>query len=182
MSEIKKYYESMNDQSLYELAVYESKDLTPEATEALLDVISARKFDIKIIENVEKQRKSYSQDELLLLVDSFSKIKCGICNKENGINAIRLNIIKGVVVLTFKETKTVLGCKCCLEKEKINANRENLLKGWWSYTGIIRTPIAIISNNIRYEKLEKDFEKPSEEFIEYIKNNIGEVLNLTSSN
>ncbi len=182
MSEIKKYYESMNDQSLYQLAVYESKDLTPEATEALLEVISARKLDLNVIENVEKQRKEYSQDELLLLVDSFSKIKCGICNEENGINAIRLKFVKGVVFFTFKKTKTVLGCKCCLEKEKINVNKENLLKGWWSYTGIIRTPLAVISNNLSYKKLEKDFEKPSQEFIEYTKNNIGEVLNLTSCN
>jgi hypothetical protein len=67
-------------------------------------------------------------------------------------------------------------------KEKKVVNKKNLLLGWWSAYGIFQTPIAIISNNINLEKLDKNFGTLSSEFLDFVKKNIGIVLNEISFN
>lgn len=182
MNNIKEHYESLDNEVLLRIAVNEANQLTPEAVEALIEVLIEKGVNLELIKNIHLQCINFSDAELNEIAYTYSNLKCPICNMNKKINAIKLKSIMGLIVFSGKENKVVIGCRECLMKGKKAVNKKNLLLGWWSAHGIFQTPIAIISNNLNFEKIDKNFGTLSDEFLDFVKKNIGVVLNEISFN
>lgn len=159
------------------LALNGAKDLIPEATDALVEVLCERNYDKKIIDNIKKQRLDFAVEDIVDIEKKFSKGICPRCNKNGSINALAMTKVTGAVVITRFNYELIIGCKDCISKEVKKTISHNLLAGWGSFSGFIRTPINVISLLIKHSMLNNDFNTISKDYDEFLRNNIGYILN-----
>ena len=77
------------------------------------------------------------------LLDCF----CPLCNKRKGINALTINTVFSILILTFRHTNIEIGWKECLKEKVKKANIMSLCCGIWSLPfGIPVTLFAIFKN------------------------------------
>ncbi len=181
MEKLHDYYESLDDEKLQRIAVYEAKDLTSEAVDALIDVLFDRGFNETLINNVHLQRESLSDNDIHHLVGEFATTECPYCGKPGRINAIKVTEVVSFILFTDVQKKVAVGCQECLGQILWKAIDKTSLWGWWGLpSGILETPKALSSNRANFVILNESFETPSDVFIEYVKSNIGYVMNYLS--
>lgn len=177
MENIVQVYKELSDRELLKLAINEAVQLRDDVFPIMLNELRSRSIDQNIIDNAIKQRHIFENEaELNRLTIKYSKSTCPICKENTGISYIVLKEIKGFIIISTTKNVQVIGCKSCIENKMMETNKSNLIFGWWSLPfGIIRTPIILIRNHLRINKINVD--NISEDFQAFVKNNIGYVLN-----
>ena len=70
--------------------------------------------------------KSMSKKEIKEIINTHAKqlldCFCPLCNKRKGINALTINTVFSILILTFRHTNIEIGCKECL-KEKVKKSK-----------------------------------------------------------
>lgn len=180
MNRLYEYYQTLDNRKLQYIAMNEAKDLTPEAVEVLIDILTARGFDKLFINNVKVQREEFSEEDILELAEKFANSGCPICGKSGRINAIKLTEVASFIVFSDIRDKVEIGCQDCLGKLIWEANDKTSLWGWWSTSGLFNTPKALSSNRENFSILNENFGSITDVLIDYVKRNTGYVLNLLS--
>ncbi len=177
MPGFREQYEKMDEQSLLRLALNEANALVPEAVDDLIAVLREHNVDKKIIENIQKQRELLTDDKIIQIAETFTNGVCPVCRVAKKTNAAKITTVVGLLVFTRTEYKLVIACQECLLKEIKQAIITNLLIGWWSLYGFIQTPFVVISILNKFLRLKRDFNTISDDYDEFLRNNVGYILN-----
>ena len=119
----------------YNIKEFTGKYLSEQLEEIknAVDLKSISKKEIKEIINTHAEQ----------LLDCF----CPLCNKRKGINALTINTVFSILILTFRHTNIEIGCKECLKEKVKKANIMSLCCGIWNLPfGIPVTLFAIFKN------------------------------------
>lgn len=163
----KEYYQNLTDEELINYTINKSNGIKPEAYIHLYEAVSSRRLLHVLREKNIELKRPITDEELEELYIKNMASDCPLCKKNKPINAIKLRRAKGLIFLTVFEKYVIIGCHSCIKKEVNTANSHNIIFGWWSVKGLLTTPFNILSNYIKYKKL--DFKIPSKCFKAYIK-------------
>jgi hypothetical protein len=158
IEELRKNYESFDDDKIVRVATEEATGLRPEALELLKQIIKERGLSPNVTKGVDAQFKQTDEKTLNEYCDLLRKLPCPVCNGEfEKLNATITATVISFLVMTNYRKEFKIACPDCLDKLNKNATIKSALMGWWGFPwGLIRTPKALMFNS----KMKKEHHNP----------------------
>jgi hypothetical protein len=142
---IQKNYSSFPTDKILKIAEFESKGLTEETAEILINEINKRGIEPKLVEWVKAKRRILSTSEHNQIMSHISSSRCSICNSNSQLSGFSITTITSFIIDEIIETKDYITCKTCAKDMK----RKSLLKtstlGWWSRQSANRCLINLLT-------------------------------------
>ena len=109
--------------------------------------LSEQLEEIKNAADLKKMSKKEIKEIINTHAEQLLDCFCPLCNKRKGINALTVNTVFSILILTFRHTNIEIGCRECLKEKVKKANIMSLCCGIWSFPfGIPVTLFAIFKN------------------------------------
>lgn len=150
ISEIRKakdIYKRQTNKHLIDFAEKHGRTLHPEIRPILLDELNRRKIGKDIVRTLEAETLLIREEaikDLIRFVQNQGCTKCGLSNVPIVCSVQR--VIGSFLIQWMDEEITTLCCMNCRKKEFIIANCINLTMGWWSVSGVFKTPAVLVQN------------------------------------
>jgi hypothetical protein len=140
-------YQRQTDKHLLDFAEKHGLTLRPEIRPVLLEELNKRAIGQNIITRLEKETLLIREEEikeLMLFVQKQACSKCG--NKNTPIVCSVQRTIGSFVMQWIDEETATLCCSTCRKKEFVLASSISFIVGWWSMSGLFKTPAALLQN------------------------------------
>ena len=172
LDKVREFYGTLENEKIEQLALEEAGGLEPAVLPILKAEIEKRSLPLNLIEAIDVQTKTISEDELKTYVSRIVNMRCPECGKND--SELEGSIIRSVtsfVLMTTYKKSHVLSCNDCRNSLRKSAISKTILLGWWGIPwGIFRTPHALIMSTFENNKRESISKEVINTFIE---NNIG---------
>lgn len=140
-------YQRQTDQHLLDFAEKHGRTLRPEIRPILLDELKRRAIGQESIATLEKETLLIREEEIRQLIQFVQNQACSKCGLKNTNIVCSVQRTIGSFVMQWVDEETSsLCCTNCRKKEFLSSNLINLLVGWWSLTGLFKTPAALFQN------------------------------------
>lgn len=144
-SNIATYYAQMSDNDFNFFVVNNAAGLRPEIMPVVYEEMKRRGMDMHLFKQIENQNRLWTDDELNDYCDLFRNFACPVCRQDEYLlNAALIQTITGAILLTFRSNYIRVACASCLNKATLQAMLITLVSGWWSQSGLLRTPGILI--------------------------------------
>ena len=128
IEELRKNYESFNDDKLLRLATEEATELRPEALALLKKILKERGLYDNASKSIDVQFEKIDDDKLTAYCNIIRELPCPICkSNQEKLNATMIGTALGII----SSKKMKIACPNCLNEEIKKANRQSLLWGLW---------------------------------------------------
>lgn len=145
----KDIYSRQTDKHLIDFAQKHGRTLQPEIRPILLDELNRRKIGQKIVKALENETALIREKDIEQLISFVQTQACPQCgNLDSPIVCSVQRVIGSFLLQWIDEETTTLCCINCRKKESIMANSMTLLFGWWSMSGLFKTPAALFQNTL----------------------------------
>jgi hypothetical protein len=172
---VRRNYEQMTDEQLTTFITTDAAGLTREAYEILKEEIRKRKLNEVLIESVDAQNKTYTQEEIDELCEIIRTLPCPVTGKsDQRLNATLAMEVKSFIFFTSSLHKIIVASPPALKQANDQAIASSLAFGLWGIPwGIIKTIESVIVNS-RNKRIAR-MEEPSKHLRLFVTENIGSI-------
>jgi hypothetical protein len=178
--DLRQTYCKMGDEELREIALFETKELSDDATRVLREEMGRRGLLDRFEEIISAQRQTFTLDQVDDMIRQLRQLPCKMC----GIPGLTIHgreiVTHRGFLLRTKEEVFHIGCATCIKQAARSANITTLL-----FT-ILRFPLGLIFafvtvlENLRASDCEET-EEATKEFQDYVRQNLGVITLLLQS-
>lgn len=174
IDELRRNYESFDDNKLIRIATREASSLRPEALDLLQQIIKERKLSNNISAAIDVQF-GIDEEQLIEYCDIIRKQPCPVCGTFSyRLNAAIVSKTVSFIVMSSYTSELIIACPDCLDRRNDKDTLITMLLGWWEpFKGIYHSLKTISSNN----KIKKEHhsKEPSEWLKAFVLQNIGSI-------
>jgi hypothetical protein len=184
VEEIKRNYQKFEDWKIKEIAL-NPKGLRKEIIPILNNEIKLRNLGIELINWVNSETNTIEGQERKNLIYKILKSNCSICKENSNLRGFSFHTIIAAGIILKDNTEKLIICSKCAKRKRLNALFQTLFFGWWSESGLLKTPYTLISELCKIFRKESENEMVINEFIDnntrilrnsLEKNNLNQIL------
>jgi len=165
VEEIRKTYRQFEDWKIKELAL-DPKALRIDIIPILNEEIKNRNLGIDLITWIQNETNTFEGLEKENLIREIIRSKCSSCFVNSNLSGYRFNTIFSALITITNKTEGLIICSDCARSKRLDSMLKTLVFGWWSRSGFIATPLALVSDLIRIFRPESESKKVIDQFIE----------------
>lgn len=140
-------YRRQTDKHLVDFAAKHGRTLRPEIRPVLLDELHRRSIGQDVMTFLEKETLLIRETEIQELMEFAQKQACSKCGAQNAVIVCSVQRTIGSFIIQWVDEETsTLCCSTCRKKEFSLASSITLAGGWWSFSGLFKTPAALFQN------------------------------------
>lgn len=175
VEQLRKNYQSFDDNKLTRIATEEAASLRPEALAVLKEVIKERGLSEDVLRGADVQVSNITEKSLLEYAELLRGQPCPICGTTTEkLNATIAATVKSFIIITNYKKELKIACPACLDKQNESATLTSGLLGWWGLPwGIIRTVQALMLNSKM--KKQNHLQEPNDLFKSFVYKRIGRI-------
>ncbi|MDB6031002.1 MAG: hypothetical protein JWM16_1340 [Verrucomicrobiales bacterium] len=179
--DLRQTYSNMADEELRQIAVFETTELSDDATQVLREEMGRRGLLDGFNAAISAQRHTYTPDQVKELIRRVRQLPCPMCGiRGQTIHGRRIITRRGFLWLHRKQEVFRIGCKSCIRKAGLRANTISMAWGLFGFPFGLILGFGTVLDNLRAVDC-KETAQTTKAFEDYVRQNTGVITLLLQS-